>query len=203
MRKINREKQDKAKFRQQQICRGALKVLKRKKFHAASMREIAAAARMSIGNLYNYIDKKEDILIFIHENMFARIHECFERTFRDYHEPQEQLVAAITELFKTACQMKEEALIILTEARSLGKKNLRKVLQRESEVVGIIESIIVNGIKTGVFKLENPHLFANVIASNLWIIPLRGWNILPYHTEQEVLDYLLFCFFKVLKGAKP
>ena len=47
------------------ICRGAMKVLKKKKFHAASMGEIAEATGMSRGNFYHYIEKKEDILVLI------------------------------------------------------------------------------------------------------------------------------------------
>jgi len=181
---------DKKEFGRKQIYRGAVRVLRRKKFHAASMREIAAASGMSVGNLYNYIREKEDILFLIHETMFARIQERLDRVLAECATPKEQLEAAIRELFRLACRMKQEAVIILTEARSLGKKNLRRVLERESAVVGILESIIVRGVEDGSFRCDKPKLVANVIASNLWIMPLRGWNILPDHTEEEVLEYL-------------
>ncbi len=191
---------DKIGLGQRQICRGAVKVLRHKKFHAASMREIASASGMSVGNLYNYIREKEDILFLIHETMFARIQECLEGVLRQQERPRDQLEAAIRELFHLACQMKQEAVIILTEAKSLSKRNLRNVLQRESAIVGILESIILRGLKDGSFHCDKPKLVANVIASNLWIMPLRGWNILPDHTETEVLDCLTAGHLGMLAG---
>jgi AcrR family transcriptional regulator len=183
--------EEKKELGRRQICLGAVEVLKKKKFHAASMREIAAAAGMSVGNLYNYIREKEDILFLIHEEMFARIQLCLEEVLRRKERPRDQLENVIRELFRLACRMKQEAVIILTEARSLGRENLHRVLERESAVVGVLASIIVRGVEDGSFRCDKPRLVANVIASNLWIMPLRGWNILPDHTEEEVLEYLV------------
>jgi TetR/AcrR family transcriptional regulator, cholesterol catabolism regulator len=173
-----------------QICLGAVKVLRHKKFHAASMREIASASGMSVGNLYNYFREKEDILLFIHEVMFDRIQECLEVALSRTDNPREQLEEIIRGMFRLASQMKQEAVIVLTETRSLSRTNLRKVLEREAAIVGVLESVIVRGIRDGSFRSDKPKLIANIIASNLWIMPLRGWNILPDHAEDEVLECL-------------
>jgi AcrR family transcriptional regulator len=173
--------------RRRQICRGAMKIFKEKSFHAATMREIAAASGMGLGNLYNYIERKEDILYLIHSEMQDKMERCFQKVLGGYDSPREQLIHIIRELYNLTCLMKEEVLFILTEAKSLEKKDLYAVLERESLAVGAIASVIERGMKEGQFRSGNPVLLANIIAYNIWIVPLRGWNILQYHSREELL----------------
>ena len=61
--------------RRAQILDGAARVFARKGFHAATTREIADAADVSEGTIYNYFDSKDDLLIQI----MARLREREER----------------------------------------------------------------------------------------------------------------------------
>jgi len=207
IREMNGEKEkikkgDLPEIRQREICRGAMKVLRKKKFHAASMREIAEATGMSLGNLYHYIGRKEDILVFIYEDLMDQIRGCFDGVIRSHKSPVEQLAGVIRELFGLACRMKDETLVILTEARSLEKKDLQELLRQESSVVSAIEDMIKRGVSMRVFRCENSNLLANMIAFNIWIIPLRGWNILARNDEKEVVNQIIRCFLAELGVSK-
>lgn len=188
--------------KRRQICRGAMKVLRKKKFHAASMREIAEATEMSSGNLYHYIVKKEDILVMLYKDLANRIRERIDDVLHQYEHPVDQLVQVIRELFDLACTMKEETLVILTEARSIGRKDLHDLLRQESETVSAIEGIIERGVSQGLFHCTKPHLIANMIVFNIWIVPLRGWNILSRHNEKEVREQTIGCFLRELGVSK-
>ena len=188
--------------KQRQICRGAMKVLRKKKFHAASMREIAEATKMSSGNLYHYIEKKEDILVLLYKDLASRIRARIDDVLHQYEHPVDQLVQVIRELFDLACTMKEETLVILTEARSLEKKDIHALLRQESETVSAIEGIIERGISQGLFHCTKPHLIANMIVFNIWIVPLRGWNILSRHNEKEIREQTVGCFLRELGVSK-
>ena len=48
--------------RRKQIVQGAVKVFSEKGFHKATVREIADAAGVTMGTMYNYVRTKEDIL---------------------------------------------------------------------------------------------------------------------------------------------
>ena len=48
--------------RRRQIAEGALKAFTAKGYHAATVREIADEAGLTMGSLYNYIQSKEDII---------------------------------------------------------------------------------------------------------------------------------------------
>jgi AcrR family transcriptional regulator len=55
--------------KQDQIIQGACKVVFRKGFNRTSIREIASACGMSMGQIYHYISSKDDILFLVHKHM--------------------------------------------------------------------------------------------------------------------------------------
>jgi AcrR family transcriptional regulator len=54
--------------RQARIAECALGVFVEKGFHAATIRDIAAACDMSMGQLYHYISSKDDVLFLVHRD---------------------------------------------------------------------------------------------------------------------------------------
>ena len=59
------------KTRRRQIFLAACRVLARKSFHEASVKELALEAGLAAGSIYVYLQGKEDILILIAESMVA------------------------------------------------------------------------------------------------------------------------------------
>ena len=59
------------KARRRQIFLAACRVLSRKSFHEASVKELALEAGLAAGSIYVYLQGKEDILILIAESMVA------------------------------------------------------------------------------------------------------------------------------------
>lgn len=57
-----------ARTRKREILLAASEVFRRRGFHAAGMREIAAEAGMTVGNLYYYFSSKEALLAFCQED---------------------------------------------------------------------------------------------------------------------------------------
>lgn len=184
--------------KQKQICRGAMKVFRTKGFHAASIREIAKASRISLGSLYDYIEKKEDILFLAHKEILDQIYRQVDESLAKYQDPRDQLTHVLGQIFRLSFQLKDEILFIYTETKSMEKKYLSEILQRESAFVGAIEAMIKRGVDRGSFDCSNPTVLANVIALTGAIIPLRGWNILPHFGEEEVVDELITIFQKGL-----
>ncbi|MBW1682005.1 MAG: TetR/AcrR family transcriptional regulator [Deltaproteobacteria bacterium] len=186
--KTNIKDPERVRKRQEQICRGAMKVFRRKGFHATSMREIAAATGISLGNIYDYIEKKEDILFLVHNYILSRIYRQFEEGVKASDNPVEQLRSVMRGNLQLTIQLREEILFIYTETKSLEKRFLTEVLKKEAEFVARFETLIRQGVDRGVFRCDRPGLFANIIVYLLTIFPLRGWNILRTHTEEELIE---------------
>jgi AcrR family transcriptional regulator len=188
--------------RRLQILNAAVKILKKKKFNAASMREIAQAAGMSMGNLYNYIEKKEDIMTLLYQEMYRQFSVILNNVVIQYEYPVDQLVHFIKDIYGITCRMKEETLILMTETKSLEKKILKEILQLEAKIIYDVEEIIKRGIKMKCFDCEKPNLVANLIVYNAFLIPLRGWIMVPKHSEEEILEVIIGCFLRELGTTK-
>jgi AcrR family transcriptional regulator len=194
----NNRIQERRRERQHQICRGAMKIFRKKGFNATTMREIAEASQVSLGNLYNYIHRKEDILFLIHSDVLDQIHKRFEKVMRTFDDPVDELVNVVAELFDLTCQLKDEMLFIYTETKSLKRPQMHAVLQRESQFVATFETLIGKVARKGRFKDRGTDLIANFIVFTLAVYPLRGWNILPRRSKEELRQSLIRF---VLRGA--
>jgi len=187
----NREKnQSRREERQKQIYRGALKLFRKKGFHATSMREIAKASNVGLGNIYNYFKSKEDILFLVHSNILGRLHQCFDESSKTYEDPVDQMVHVIRSIFELTCQFKDEMLFVYTETKSLEGEYLHEILRQEAQFIADFQAMIERGVKLGVFDCRHPDLAANIIVFNLSISPLRGWNMFPYHDAATMLEAL-------------
>jgi TetR/AcrR family transcriptional regulator, cholesterol catabolism regulator len=191
---------DLVRRRQRQIFRGAVKVCRKKGFHGATVRDIAKASGMSLGSVYDYIEKKEDILFLIHKEVLDQIYAKMDDVVRRYDEPVAQLRHVFTELFELTLKLREEMLLIYTETKSLHGAYLREILNRESEFVGKYTALIEQGVRRGVFRCKSPDLLANILVFVGSILPLRGWNILPRHGEDDVCEMLQDMVLKYLEG---
>jgi AcrR family transcriptional regulator len=189
--KNGKTSQQRREQKQREICHGALQIFRKKGFHATSMREIAAASGVGLGNLYNYINKKEDILFLIHQDILAQIYNRFDRNLKNHQNPIDQIINIIREEFNLVLQIKEEMLFVYTETKSLEKEDLHKILGREAEFVAAFQALIERGVREGVFLCEKPALYANLIVFTMSIMIMRSWNILPHYSANEVLNEVM------------
>lgn len=75
--------------RRDQILNGATRVFARKGFHAATTREIAEAADVSEGTIYNYFDSKDDLLL----HLMARLRDEEQRSMEVAPDTMEQALS--------------------------------------------------------------------------------------------------------------
>jgi AcrR family transcriptional regulator len=195
------KKPELVKKRQKQICRGAIKISREKGFHATTMREISKETGIGLGNLYDYIKKKEDILFLIYKDIMDQVYRNLEEILEKYDSPLEQIVHMIERRLELDSKLKREINFIYRETKSLEKQYLREVLKIESNFVSKIEAIIERGNSQGIFDCQYPSLSANMIAFNMAILALRGWNIFPRHTTEELIKDLIRFTLRGL-GAK-
>src|SRR6266852_3353073 len=64
------------KARKRQIFLAACRVLARKSFHQATVKEMALEAGLAAGSIYVYLQSKDDILLLLAESMIAELLEA-------------------------------------------------------------------------------------------------------------------------------
>jgi TetR/AcrR family fatty acid metabolism transcriptional regulator len=120
-----------ARLKQDQVLDAAIAVFARKGFHAASMRDVAAAAGVAPGSIYNHFENKAALLLAIIDRMSARAAEATPLPPADAN-LRDLLIAAIrTPLAAMTGETTELFRVILAEVlvdRDLAEQFRRRVL---------------------------------------------------------------------------
>lgn len=175
-----------------QIAMGASKLFVKKGYAQTSMREISRAAGLTIGNLYNYITKKEDVLYLVFDVFHTIwVNKLEQERIFDIRDPNDQLKTGLQKMLELVNTYRDMVLLMYTESKLLPKDFLKIILEKESGLVDCFEKILKRGVEKGVFKIKEPFLLANIIVYLLSIEPLRGWNLRKRYKVEEVNEYII------------
>ena len=175
--------------RRNQMIQGAIILFKEKGFHRTTTREIAKEAGFSIGTLYEYIRTKEDVLFLVCDSIYEQVRERLELAI-DMEKPSiENLVTVIKSYFYLMNDMQEEILIMYQEVKSLKKDSKEYVLQKERDMVGMLERVIVACLPNNLdVSKQDAVLLANniFIQGQMW--GFRRWVLQKQFTLDGYID---------------
>ena len=184
------------KEKHKRIVDAASGLFLKKGFHKTTMRDIAKKSKIELSYLYKYISTKDDILYLFYEHVTNQ----YEPRYRMIESSQDEeplmlMQKALLLILEAIHGRLHEVHTMYTESRHLKHDSLCAVLERESEFVKIIESLIRRGIKSGVFKVEDPVMAANIVQYMVVVESLRGWNFRGRYCFEDfaesVIDFIM------------
>lgn len=163
--------------RRQQIFEAAIKLFPKKGYHSTTLREISKETGITLGNLYDYISTKEDILYIIQERATQAVIETVSTNQEGNLDPFAKLRRLINSELDMVDKYQDLILIIYRESHAWSRKLLHILLKNERHHVQQFEKVIVEGIENGVFKETNARMLANMVIMlvNTWV--LRRWDL--------------------------
>jgi len=188
--------------KQQQIVEEASQVLFEKGFSRTSIRDIATACGMSMGQLYHYISSKDDILFLMHKHMQEVWYQhLVESKLEEINDPVDRYKHALKCSLVFIYDNRKLFQFLYTESKYLDREHLRSVLELDDKnVVGLHRHLIsqIPGIK---LTEDEKEVAANLVAFLLVFLALRGWN-LDRGKIPEYVDFLLKFILRGLGLAK-
>jgi AcrR family transcriptional regulator len=176
--------------RHQQIVEGACKIFFEKGYHPTTIRDIAKACGMSMGQLYHYIRSKDDVLYLIHKHMHQVWYDYLKRSnLEQIDDPIQKFKEALNQILQFQIENKKLIQFVYSESKYLDKKHFKVVLEMDyKNVIGFWRSLLeeVNKKKSIKGDLD---IFASLVAFLLVFLPLRGWTLKEKPTE-KTLDTL-------------
>jgi AcrR family transcriptional regulator len=178
------------------IAKKAAKLFREKGYHRTTMREISSATGMAMGNLYNYISKKEDVLCLVFDVYHDYVEEYLEKKDPgDSEDTKEQLRSFVRNSLQNVQNFSDLILLMYRESRLLPKENMDRAMQKELGQIQALEIIIRKGVDQGVFPPMDPFFAASMIFYQSIFLTLRGWTLKGKYTDEEVNalieDYIL------------
>lgn len=177
--------------RRRQIVDAAVVLFIKKGFHRTTTREIAQAAGVSIGGLYEYITSKEDILYLVCEAIHADVKKGVAEVLAKKGETEETLIEVIREYFRICYRMSDHILLIYQETRSLPQEWRKKILENELNITGIFVQVLVRLVETGKLPFMDERtieLLAHDISvlGHMWTF--RRWFLSRHYSIEEYAD---------------
>ncbi|GEN44300.1 TetR/AcrR family transcriptional regulator [Alkalibacillus haloalkaliphilus] len=160
--------------RRAQLHKGAVTLFKQKGFHRATTREIAKAAGFSIGTLYEYIRKKEDVLFLVCDAIYDEVKARMEAVIDTDTTSESSLFQAVESYFQLMDELQDEVLILYQELKALPKDAQEYVLNKEKEMLRLFEIILENSYKDILTQDEITLISNNIfIQGQMW--GFRRW----------------------------
>src|SRR4051812_5100792 len=160
----------------QQIVEAATRLFLKKGFHKTVTRDIANELGVSQGHIYQYISKKEDILVLM---LNAAVEDYKKKLFavaKTDQEPVEKLCNAIRSYYEILNEHRHKTKVLYEHVAHLDPGD-RKIFDNIGvEVIELFRSILSGGIEAGVFDHVDAYVLAYNIVSLGHMWALKGYR---------------------------
>lgn len=156
--KIQGQDETLIKARRRQIFLAVCRVLVRKSFHQASVKEIALEAGLAAGSLYVYLQGKDEILLLIAESMIGELLEALpEIRARSEGDPRKELLGVMRGAIDVIDRYREAFSVLNHEVRYLEQRQVYNGVLKESiePYRNAIADPMVRGKALGVIHFES------------------------------------------------
>ena len=180
--------------RWRRIIEGASKVIAAKGFAKATIREIAASAEMPVATMYQYLERKEDILYNIYRFFMTDIVTALAHWRSSELPPKERLAGAIRTVIEVFDRNHRFIKLMFQESRALTPEARRQVYQLDAQYIAIFRELLADSMQNGDFHIRNVELAANFVYFLCTIWPLRFWSIGKFGEKtvaEEIVDFVL------------
>jgi len=175
----------------QHIVETAFEVFAERGYEKTTVREIAAKAGMTPGNIYRYLGSKDDILHLLCQRSYdntLRITNAFNTNLAKDMSILEALKGSIINYLQMSDRQSNAFIFFDRNVQSLSEPDRTVVRDTWIGLVSFFEKLIRKGVRRGEFKVKYPALLAHNIASLGHEWALRKWYLSRHYTLKEFSD---------------
>lgn len=178
--------------RRSQIVDAAVGMFLQKGFHRTTTRQIAQAAGISNGLLYEYVSTKEDILYLVCEAIHAEMQRAVTDALARPANGAHPLAAVIRQYFLVCHRMGDHILLIYQETQALSAKWRKIVLENEIRITGLFAQALSDLVQRGVLPVLDRRAL-ELIAHNISVLghmwAFRRWFLAGRYTIDEYIRF--------------
>lgn len=161
-------------------------------YHGATMRIVAANARMSVSGVYHHYPSKQRLLVAILDLAMTELHWRIPAARDSSDDTVERLANMVEALALFHTHRRDLAFIGASEMRSLAQPDRSRITKRRNEVQHMLDDEIAAGIRTGEFTTPHPHDAGHAIATMCTSLPQWFRADGPVSREQIATEYAEF-----------
>lgn len=183
--------QDLVQRRRSQIADVAVGLFIEKGFHKTTTRQIAQAAGIAIGSLYEYVACKEDVLYLVCESIHAEVQKGLMDALKRESGGRNALTEIIREYLLVCDRMSDFILLMYQETKSLPPQWQKKVLENELRITELFVDILKKIREHGdLYRLDENSI--EMVAHNICVLGhmwiFRRWFFKRHYSIDEFID---------------
>lgn len=179
-------------LRRKQIVEGAIKCFVAKGFHKATVREIAEAAGLTMGSMYNYINTKEDIIYIVYDHITRTLRDSMFLAIASLEDPAERLKAALRHNLETINRHSDVIMFLYNSSGYLDRESLHEVLARETEYIELFEQLLRESLAGRKINETRLKIAADMMAFIPVMVTFRRWSLRRrFKSVEEVMEGML------------
>ncbi len=161
------------------ILNAASKIIARDGFEGASMRDVAARARVNLSNIYYYFPSKDALLFEIQRHTFSTLLDQLRERLAASDNPEQKLRAIIDNHLEFFTTHMDDLKVCVHEIESLSGKYYREVLKIRRENYREVQQVIAEliGKSNQDSHLTTLYLFGSLNWVYMWYDPEKNANI--------------------------
>jgi TetR/AcrR family fatty acid metabolism transcriptional regulator len=147
------------KIKKELIRQAAIEVIAENGFHDATIDKIASKAGIAVGTIYNYFQKKEEILDYIFKVEYEKRVEFLMKLMQEDIHPLDKLREIMIMHFNELKNDPSLAKVILKERNFIEQDRINSIKKFEG-LPGFIKQILEVGIDKGYIRKCNPEVLS-------------------------------------------
>jgi AcrR family transcriptional regulator len=162
-------------------------------FEGASVRKVAAEAKIGLSGIYYYFESKDELLFALQENTFSKLADSLEERLEMTGSARERLKAVIDNHFHFFSEHMDDLKVCSYEIESLSGEYYRQVLKIRRRYFNLVREVVAENIPVG--SKTDPNLSA------LFLFGSLNWIFMWYDPERNrdinrLSDQLLKIYMK-------
>lgn len=184
----------------EEILRAAVRLFTHKGYTNTSMDDIAEAVGLTKGGLYHHIEKKEDLLGQIHDQLLDAYFVRVPAAIAGIDDPMEKLDAWVRAHALVVKDFRLHIKVFFTEIDQLPENTMKRMVERRDKAQGMLAEILAEGVASGKMHPEvNPNI------SSFLLLGMINWIYVWYNPRgaagfEEIIRNILLL---VRNGLSP
>lgn len=177
--------------RRRALIDAAVEVFFAKGYHACRVADVAEAAGISQGTVYNYVNSKEDLLFMIVEDHFLAYERIVGSALEPARTSRQKLDALLKGTVEAIFKYRKHYVVMLRELHHVERNRRRAFMELASEQRKFCENILVEIAEEENLNIGNSLLMSNLVVFLPSFLISRGWDFRKEVSEQEVAEFLI------------
>jgi AcrR family transcriptional regulator len=175
--------------RRAQFIEAAIDLFGQRGYHVTTIRDIAQAAGVSIGLIYQYVEDKEDILFLALMQVLDQYINEIPPVVEQAEGPLQKIIAAVGAYIHIIDGNVNATVLAYRETKSLRKERRLLIQQKELESNALITDCLEQGIAAGLFAADTDVemvTYQIVMFAHAWA--LKAWRFRSMMSVDEYIN---------------